>query len=1088
MRKPNHVLKAVYDARPLRTDREQYLEDSLFRESPYHSLRVQNIRHANPHLARRLANYENTLFADQMRSLRGKEYLPLTNLAGQSLRGQFVFPAHAYSFNPNPRTIGGSTAPDIPMNLKTGLPLNLFGFKGRTPQRFGKNIQEEGIIYGDLNEEDVVQLNKLPLRHDDLREAGRALLPTHHGRLLGRARADKIEEAMRILMEAEIPPVLFNQEMLDLENIHRADNPNLTNPGYMGAYLQPFRQWEQGEGYRVRDLDRQEEMGLISPEQRMLMDDRLGQIDASGTIYRSEPIDIAMRLLKTSGYEYKPNFTMVGNRPKYGFVNKDKYGIPLTPHVYGELGNDGPIYDDENHRILIEGGTYMGDKKWNHAFAPREQITIPSLDIKLASEPMDIAMRLLKMPIVSDSPEVRQFDSGPAHIHQFQDPTTGEIMPLYISPASNPDSENLYAGIVGDNDDRASAKFNTGDGDYASLDGIETEEPYRRRGYMSAIYDAMDEYLQQNKTGRRLVPSGFQSDEGKAFWESRKKSEPMDIAMQLLKMPLIPYSLKEREGGYTGQFQDPITDEIMPLHLDGDIDEEYGISANIPERANTEVTGSSLFGSARATGDSATEPDYQRRGYMTALYDALAAMLDKKHSSTLYPNSVQSEEGRKFWGDKESWPVRDDILETGEPMEIAMRLLKMPQEAKDYATQIHEGQMYGEQPYMNHVENVASGFDDPHLQRIAYLHDTVEDSETGIGEIHERFGEDVGHAVDALTRRQGEQYFDYINRVKEHPEATQVKLADLHSNLKNNPNESLAKRYQKAIGILTNKSEPMNIAMRLLKEKKGLADDYDDDDLYNDDVPRQTYQEMFGEAPPEVHPGHMESLSRTRGIGTRHGIKLDSDYNIEDIPDKSLVDQAHDVSQAYHDAYMSGKYEPGEFGPWWQGLPKQSKTLGSEFADENLINRFRSEKHPDGSPVKDIIDVAALSGKEVPLHLNTVSLPDETGEITTAPSFYNMPYNEKTGFTRSEPMEIAMQLLKERVSPEAKRHKLEYDKKYESSPERVKYREELNRERRRRHIMGQGGPDMSHTSQHTIVPEDPHTNRARHFKDKGTLL
>jgi hypothetical protein len=88
----------------------------------------------------------------------------------------------------------------------------------------------------------------------------------------------------------------------------------------------------------------------------------------------------------------------------------------------------------------------------------------------------------------------------------------------------------------------------------------------------------------------------------------------------------------------------------------------------------------------------------------------------------------------------------------------------------------------------------------------------------------------------------------------------------------------------------------------------------------------------------------------------------------------------------------------------------------------------------------------------------------------------------------SEPMDIAMQLLKERVSPEAKRHKLEYDKKYESNPVRVKYREELNRERRRRHIMGQGGPDMSHTSQHTIVPEDPHTNRARHFKDKGTLL
>ncbi len=90
--------------------------------------------------------------------------------------------------------------------------------------------------------------------------------------------------------------------------------------------------------------------------------------------------------------------------------------------------------------------------------------------------------------------------------------------------------------------------------------------------------------------------------------------------------------------------------------------------------------------------------------------------------------------------------------------------------------------------------------------------------------------------------------------------------------------------------------------------------------------------------------------------------------------------------------------------------------------------------------------------------------------------------------TTGEPMGIVMRLLKERVSPEAIAHKLAYDKKYESTPERVKYREDLNRERRQRHIMGHGGPDMSHTKDHTIVPEDPHTNRARHFKEMGTLL
>ena len=78
-------------------------------------------------------------------------------------------------------------------------------------------------------------------------------------------------------------------------------------------------------------------------------------------------------------------------------------------------------------------------------------------------------------------------------------------------------------------------------------------------------------------------------------------------------------------------------------------------------------------------------------------------------------------------------------------------------------------------------------------------------------------------------------------------------------------------------------------------------------------------------------------------------------------------------------------------------------------------------------------------------------------------------------------------LVKSPKSPEAKRHKLEYDKKYESTPERVKYREELNRERRKRGIYGRGGPDMSHTKDHTLVAESPHANRARHFKERGTL-
>jgi hypothetical protein len=97
---------------------------------------------------------------------------------------------------------------------------------------------------------------------------------------------------------------------------------------------------------------------------------------------------------------------------------------------------------------------------------------------------------------------------------------------------------------------------------------------------------------------------------------------------------------------------------------------------------------------------------------------------------------------------------------------------------------------------------------------------------------------------------------------------------------------------------------------------------------------------------------------------------------------------------------------------------------------------------------------------------------------------YNQYYNVATG----EPMEIAFQLLKRELSPAARKHKLQYDTKYQSSPKRVKYRVELNRERRRRGIYGSGnGKDVSHTEGGKLTLENEHDNRARHFKNRGTL-
>ena len=96
-------------------------------------------------------------------------------------------------------------------------------------------------------------------------------------------------------------------------------------------------------------------------------------------------------------------------------------------------------------------------------------------------------------------------------------------------------------------------------------------------------------------------------------------------------------------------------------------------------------------------------------------------------------------------------------------------------------------------------------------------------------------------------------------------------------------------------------------------------------------------------------------------------------------------------------------------------------------------------------------------------------------------------HQQQEQIQRGEPMDIVMRLLKHAETPEAKKHKSEYDTKYESTPDRIKYRTELTQERRKRHVDGKGGKDMSHTASGKIVPEDMHANRARHFKERGTL-
>lgn len=64
-----------------------------------------------------------------------------------------------------------------------------------------------------------------------------------------------------------------------------------------------------------------------------------------------------------------------------------------------------------------------------------------------------------------------------------------------------------------------------------------------------------------------------------------------------------------------------------------------------------------------------------------------------------------------------------------------------------------------------------------------------------------------------------------------------------------------------------------------------------------------------------------------------------------------------------------------------------------------------------------------------------------------------------------------------------------YDKEYQSSPSRVKYRSELNKEARKRKIYGKrhsNGVDLSHTKSGKMVLEGRSTNRARNGRNGKT--
>ena len=103
--------------------------------------------------------------------------------------------------------------------------------------------------------------------------------------------------------------------------------------------------------------------------------------------------------------------------------------------------------------------------------------------------------------------------------------------------------------------------------------------------------------------------------------------------------------------------------------------------------------------------------------------------------------------------------------------------------AQFWAKSRHEGQVdKSGKPYFEHPARVAGRMETPEEQVVGWLHDTVEDTGLSLAEVTRQFGPETAAAVDAISRREGETWEDYLDRVKQNPTARAVKISDLIDN------------------------------------------------------------------------------------------------------------------------------------------------------------------------------------------------------------------------------------------------------------------------------------------------------------------
>lgn len=103
-------------------------------------------------------------------------------------------------------------------------------------------------------------------------------------------------------------------------------------------------------------------------------------------------------------------------------------------------------------------------------------------------------------------------------------------------------------------------------------------------------------------------------------------------------------------------------------------------------------------------------------------------------------------------------------------------------QARELSKLIHQEQTDQEgNPHYEYLNALAGDCYFDEMKAVAYLQDAVEHQpdRISVGDIRRQFGDEIGDAVDAITRRPRESSEDYYVRLKQNPLALGVKMKDL---------------------------------------------------------------------------------------------------------------------------------------------------------------------------------------------------------------------------------------------------------------------------------------------------------------------